>query len=539
MMAESASPRGDRSLCTTLGADTDAAAVDQDLLAEAATRTARRRLLPLLVILYVCAHLDRSNVSFALRGGLDKDLSLSDAEYGFGSSAFHVGYTALQVPANVALEHVGPRRWFTALVFIWGVCSAATALATGAVSFAALRLLLGVAEAGYAPGVMFYLALWFAREERARVLSLLYLAGPVAGALGAPFSAVILGFMDGFLGVAGWRWIFIVQGAPVALFGALAVYRRVPDGPASATWLTPAAREALLRSLTAASPARARRRSGWAGVCVAAQDARTWLLVVLSGLPANITLYGCIMWLPSIVRDVIPAGSSGSADGSEMGRREHAAREAWVGLAAMVPYACAALGVAFVGRTPAVRRTLGVASPDSVLLVAALQWVGAASLCLVPFAAGGAPALVLLSFSAVFIWAWIPAFWALCSSALRSEGLAAGVAIVNTAAHVGAFLGPPLYGAVSDSHGRGAALRTLAVPGLACASLAAGLALCQKRRGWAPAHAVLADEWEMQETPVPVPGDEWAVVEPAAAGRLSPEQQSAEGSPGAEQPPAG
>eukprot|EP00756_Hemistasia_phaeocysticola_P061145 Hpha_TRINITY_DN4641_c0_g2::TRINITY_DN4641_c0_g2_i1::g.97178::m.97178 len=237
--------------------------------------------MPVLCMLYLCAHLDRSNVSFAAPGGLREDLNMSGLEYGVGSGAFHMSYTFLQLPSNLALERLGARCWLSTQIFVWGMVSACTAFVTGAHSFALARLLLGVAEAGYAPGVMLYLSQWFGKEARARSLAMLYMASPIAGLIGAPLSQGIMAAMEGVLGMRGWRWLFLLQGLPVALFGAGLVYARVPDSPHDAPWLTPRQRTALLRYL-AADGAHPGRRAGLAGVCKTLREPRTWGLVLLA-----------------------------------------------------------------------------------------------------------------------------------------------------------------------------------------------------------------------------------------------------------------
>eukprot|EP01065_Artemidia_motanka_P029211 TRINITY_DN352_c0_g2_i1.p1 TRINITY_DN352_c0_g2~~TRINITY_DN352_c0_g2_i1.p1 ORF type:complete len:478 (+),score=62.90 TRINITY_DN352_c0_g2_i1:126-1559(+) len=448
-------------------------------IAEEAVAIAKRRLLPVLCVLYVCAHLDRSNVSFANDSdGMKREVGLTGTEYGLGSGAFDLSYTALQVPANLLMDRVGGRLWLSSLVIVWGIVSSAQALTAGPYSFAVIRFLLGVAEAGYAPGVLYYLTQWFVRSERAKVYSFLFLASPVAGSLGSLLSTLILTQCDGWLGLSGWRWLFILQGLPVSIIGGACVYLFIPDSPRDAKWLSEPHRHAITR-LAASEGGRAVRRGGCSGFAQALQDPQTWGLIVLGGIPANIALYGIQRWLPRMVRDILP---------------EHTGK-GWIGLLRCVPFVFAAAGVLLFGRYGA--RFIDSASPTAVRTVAALQCAGCVALVSVaPFHMPWLQ-LGLLSVSAAFLWAWIPAFWSLTATCLRGERAAAGLAFCNSAAHVGSFLGPVLFGVATDAGRERLGFFLLSLPGVLGSAVAV---VCSRRMARRP-HDVLPDEWDFCESP--------------------------------------
>ena len=207
---------------------------------EIESRTIRRvawRLLPLIVIIYLVAYIDRTNVSFAATGGMSKALGLDAKDYGFGAGIFFLGYFLFEVPSNLFLEKVGARRWITRIMITWGLMAGAMAFAQGPTSFVIMRFFLGVAEAGFFPGVVLYFTYWFPKTYRSRVLSTLYLAVPVANAVTAAISGALLG-LDGVLGIAGWQWLYIIEAAPAILLGFV-VLRYLTDRPEVADWLKP------------------------------------------------------------------------------------------------------------------------------------------------------------------------------------------------------------------------------------------------------------------------------------------------------------
>src|SRR3954451_10251251 len=220
-------------------------------------RTVRKvamRLIPALLVLYIIAYLDRVNVSFA-QDKLESDLGFSGAVYGFGAGVFFIGYFLLEVPSNLALHKFGARRWMARIMVTWAIISACTALVTGPVGFYAVRFLLGMAEAGFFPGMILYLSFWFPARERARAVGFFMSAIAISYAIGAPISGGVMSAFDGVAGLNDWQWLFILEAVPAIVAGVV-VWTKLPDGPQDAGWLEPEEREWLKTRLEGEDRAR-------------------------------------------------------------------------------------------------------------------------------------------------------------------------------------------------------------------------------------------------------------------------------------------
>jgi ACS family tartrate transporter-like MFS transporter len=250
------------------------------------------RLIPLIMLIYFINILDRVNVGFAALT-MNRDLGFSPAVYGFGAGLFFVGYLVFQVPANLILERVGARRWIFCILAAWGAVSTATAAAQTPVEFYALRILLGLTEAGFFPGMMLYMTYWFPRSYRARFVGSLITAGPLAFVVGGPLSSLILE-TDGLWGLHGWQWLFIMEGAP-AIVLALAVLKFLPDGPNDANWLDVAEKRILATRL--ADEQSTERSDLWSAI----RDVRV-LVLALAYIGQNAVTFGLALWLPQIVQ---------------------------------------------------------------------------------------------------------------------------------------------------------------------------------------------------------------------------------------------
>ena len=204
------------------------------------------RLVPFLIVCFFVAYLDRVNVSFAALT-MNKDLGLSESAFGFGAGIFFLAYFLFEVPSNLFLERVGARKWIARIMFTWGVFSGGMAFINGATGFYAVRVLLGIAEAGFFPGIIFYLTLWFPSVYRARIIGYFMAAIPLSTVIGAPVSGLLLG-LDGFVGLKGWQWLFILEAVP-ALILSVVVFLYMTDRPADATWLTQEERAWLVARL--------------------------------------------------------------------------------------------------------------------------------------------------------------------------------------------------------------------------------------------------------------------------------------------------
>jgi ACS family tartrate transporter-like MFS transporter len=413
------------------------AAPDDDA-ADRAVARARRRLLPLLFLLYVVSYLDRVNVGFAALE-MNRDLGFSPAVYGLGAGVFFLGYFLCEVPSNLALARVGARRWLARILVSWGVVSSAMALVRGAGSFYALRFLLGVAEAGFFPGVVLYLTYWFPDADRARAIALFMTATAVAGVVGGPVSGALLG-LHGLGGLAGWHWLFLLEGVPAIVLGVV-VWRRLPDGPRDAAWLPADERDALLARLAAE-----RRGRGAASHTVRAAFASraVWLLAAVY-FAIVFGFYGVAFWLPQLI--------------AVLGVRD----DLVIGLLTAVPYLAAAAAMVVVARSSDRRgeRQWHVAVP---------AFVGAAGLALGATVDAPLPWLVAITVAAAGIWGALGPFWTLPTAVLDGAGAAAGIAIVNSVGNLGGFVGPWAVGlARAASNGFAYALALLATV-VACAA---------------------------------------------------------------------
>lgn len=251
-----------------------------------------RRLIPFMMLLYVTNYLDRVNVGFAALT-MNRDLGFSPSVYGFAAGIFFISYAVFQIPATVLLERVGARRMVFAIMAAWGACSAATAFVQTPVAFYTLRVLLGLAEAGFFPGIILYLTFWFAREYRARFTAIFMLAIPFSSTFGSPLSGLILG-LDGIGGFRGWQLLFLIEGLPACLL-AFAVLKFLPDGPQDASWLSQAEKQTIASRLAAEK--RTAPPNIWAGLI----DPRV-LLLGLAGTGIGAGIFGSQLWLPQIVK---------------------------------------------------------------------------------------------------------------------------------------------------------------------------------------------------------------------------------------------
>lgn len=396
-----------------------------DLPLASAVRKAQWRLLPFLILLYIVAYLDRINVSFAALG-MNQELGLSQTAYGFGAGIFFLGYVLFEVPSNLILAKVGPRVWIARIMVSWGAATVALALAAGPSSFAALRFFLGVAEAGFFPGIILYLTYWFPLAHRARAVALFMTATPLAGLLGSPVSGWIL-TLHQMLGLSGWQWLFILEGIPAVVLG-VAVWLCLPNGPAEASWLRPEERQALAEALTAERNAIAGRHlSGLRqGLCSRA--------VWLGGFVyfcVVVAMYGLVMWLPQVVSGAVGGGA------------DKAMR---VSLLVMIAYAFAMAGMVLIG-----------ASSDRR---GERRWhvLGSLGLCLVGMlvlALGSGIVWVVAgaSLAAMGIWGMIAPFWGMTTAVLTGQAAAAGIALINSLGNLGGFAGPYVMGFVKAHTG--------------------------------------------------------------------------------------
>ncbi|AHG89742.1 major facilitator superfamily MFS_1 [Gemmatirosa kalamazoonensis] len=424
------------------------AADDEAAVARETMRRVNRRLLPLLFALFVCNYVDRTNVAMAALQ-MNRDLHFSGTAYGLGTGIFFLGYALFEVPSNLMLARMGARRWIARIVISWGVVASAMMLVRTPAQFYAFRFLLGVAEAGFFPGIVYYLSLWYPAAQRGRALSRFVIAAPLAAAFGNPASAALLA-LDGRLGLRGWEWVFLVEGIPSVVLGVV-VLVVLTDRPEQARWLDDAQRAWLAEQLRrddegstaphATSPLRA------------LMHPVVWSLAVVYLLRLT-TGYAYLFWAPTIVRDAL--GASAAATGL---------------ITAGV--ACLAAGGQLVVGLSSDRTGERWLHAAGCVVVSAMGCLGAA---LLP-----SPLLQVAALALVHVGeqSFSVAFWCLPSTLLRGAAAAAGIAAINSFGNLGGFFGPYLTGAIRDATGsaRGAFL-VLALPAL----LAAALCMVLRRR---------------------------------------------------------
>jgi MFS family permease len=388
------------------------------------------RLVLFLVVCYFIAYLDRVNVGFAALT-MNKALGLSATMFGFGSGIFFLAYFIFEVPSNLFLEKFGARRWIARIMVTWGILSGMMAFipqisaATGIspeYTFYGVRVLLGAAEAGFFPGIIFFLTLWFPGVYRGRIIGLFMAAIPLSSVIGAPISGQLLG-LDGMMGLAGWQWLYIIEAAP-ALVMAVAVLFYLTDGPADAKWLANDERKWLTDTLAAEAKQRLAARSMSVMETLLNPHVLALALVYFGAVGSN---YGVGFFLPTIVKGF------GLSNGM-------------TGVVTAIPYAVGAIGMVWYSRrSDAQLERKGHAAV--ALLIAAVGLI-AATLTEDPLLK-----VIAFSFSAFGVFSVLPVFWTLPTSFLSGPAAAAGIAIINALGNLSGFAGPYAMGAIKDATG--------------------------------------------------------------------------------------
>jgi len=408
--------------------------------AEPTFRRVRRRLLPFLFLLYIVAYLDRINVGFASLQ-MNRELGLSETVFGFGAGVFFVGYFLFEIPSNLILARVGARRWLARILVSWGIAAIAMVWVRGPRSFYALRFLLGVAEAGFFPGVILYLTYWFPAREQARAVALFMTATAVAGIVGGPISGALLE-LSGLLGLSGWQWLFLIEGIPAVVLGAV-VLMKLPDGPREVRWLSDSQRTAISSALAAERDSAVRKIH----LGAAFATPRVWILAVVY-FGTVVGIYGINLWLPQIVAGFHMGGTLA------------------IGFITTIPFLLGAIAMVVVARRS--DRTGERRWHLTFSLAVAAIGLLASSLAANPIAE-----LLTLSIGAAGTFCALGPFWAMPPEFLDGPAAAGGIALINSFGNLGGFLGPYLVGVMREStHGFSAALFTLAAS-LALAALIA------------------------------------------------------------------
>lgn len=408
----------------------------EDAFSAATYRKVALRLIPLLFVCYILAYLDRVNVGFA-KLGMKVEPWFSDAVFATGSGIFFIGYFIFEVPGNIILHRVGARLWIARIMIGWGIVSALMSISSSPASFYTLRFLLGVAEAGFFPGIILYLTYWFPREHQARMVALFMTAVTLAGVFGSPLSGWLLQVSDGWHGLKAWQWLFIIEGLPSVLVGACVPFL-LTDRPEKAAWLSAAEKRLLHDRLEAEERVKAAQGHHNHRASDAFKSSQVWLCCfIYFGIVVG--LYGASFWLPQIVENTFT-------------------KDKWqIGLYSAIPWGVAAVGMVLVGRhsdrTGERRRHIGLSA-----LIAA-----------VAFAISGLPGLppvlvmVALAIAITGVMSAVACFWALPTAILSGTAAAAGIAWINSLGNLAGHFSPEMVAWLKTKYNMGMALNGIAV----------------------------------------------------------------------------
>jgi ACS family tartrate transporter-like MFS transporter len=388
---------------------------------------AKRRLVWLIVAMYFIAYLDRVNIGFAALT-MNQDLGFSPAVYGFGAGVFFWGYFLFEVPSNILLVRFGANRWLARIMFTWGLASMAMALTRGSMSFYALRFLLGFAEAGLAPGLVYYMTIWFPSDQRAKVFSLYFLGNPLATIIAAPASGWILDHLEGAGGLKGWQWLFLIEGLPAVLF-AFVVWRYLTNSPEEAEWLTPQERTAYVDMLRKERVAVEAAQGGHASLKQALKSGRVWVLS-LAYLCSIMGLWSLAFWLPLMVKEFNISNTH-------------------VGVVVAIPYAIGAVWmILFCAHSDATQErrwhfVVTTAMVSAGFVIAALS---------------GSPliSMIGLTLSVMGSLTAVPMFFNFPAALLTGPALAGSIALINSIGNLSGSIGPWLIGEAKQVTGNNA-----------------------------------------------------------------------------------
>ncbi|HZP92997.1 MAG TPA: MFS transporter [Burkholderiales bacterium] len=390
---------------------------------QALVRRMAWRIIPFLFLVYLVCIIDRLNVGFAALT-MNRDLGFTATVYGWGAGLFFVGYFLGEVPSNLILARVGARVWFARIMVTWGVLACAMGFIDGQAGFYAVRFLLGLAEAGFFPGVIFYLTLWFPEQYRGRIFGLFLIVSPLNNTIAAPLSGLILKHFDGLMGYPGWRWLFVVEGIPAVLL-AWVTFRILIDRPDHAPWLDDEEKNHLRETLAREAAARTetKRLSLWQTL---AHPKVLLFAVVYTGLAIGI--YGIALWMPQLIKGM------GVQDPVE------------IGLIMAVPYLLATVAMVLWSRHS--DRT-----GERVWHCAAPLALGCAGLITSTYAGSPLLAMIALTAAAVGIYSSQPIFWSMPTGYLAGVAAAGGIALINSVGNLGGFIGPFAVGWLKDQTG--------------------------------------------------------------------------------------
>jgi ACS family tartrate transporter-like MFS transporter len=395
-----------------------------DLLSRSVTTKVAWRLLPFLFLLYMINILDRANVGFASLQ-MQPHLNMSESVFALGASIFYIGYLAFEVPSNLILARMGARRWISRIMISWGLITCFTMAVRTPWEFYLLRILLGIAEAGFFPGIILYLTYWFPSRQRARTVAFFMVASPLTGVLGNPLSGAIMQYMDHVGGLRGWQWIFVLEGIPAVLLGVVTLYF-LTDRPEQANWLTAEERDCLVSQV--GQEERKRQQLHGLTFLNAMMDGRVWLLIsIYFTVAVASNAFG--IYLPKLIKGKFPDHS-----------------ESQIGLLAAIPNLCAIFAMIANGlhsdRTGERRWHVGLPA-----FLSAVGWIMCALV--------DSPAVFIFSLALVQmgIMSMLPTFWSLPTAFLSGTAAAGGIALINSVGNLGGFVGPNILGQFKEITG--------------------------------------------------------------------------------------
>ncbi|MFJ4112473.1 MFS transporter [Pseudomonas sp. NPDC089758] len=400
-----------------------ATAVDSDLQELLLYRRIAWRILPLTIICFLFSYFDRINISFA-KTQMQAELGLSDAAYGFAASIFFFGYVMFEVPSSYGLKKYGAPSWICRIMVSWGIATACLVFAYNEYTLYFLRFLIGVMEAGFGPALLFYLACWFPKKKLASMNGLWFLSIPLSGVLGAPVSGVILEYMNGFLGLAGWHWLFVLSGLPCAVLGVIVLYKLDRDIQ-SAKWLTQDEKDLLQRNL---DNDRKDSKPIHASLLKVILTREVMILSVIYFM-IKLTGYGLNFWMPHLI------GSAGVKN------------QMAVGLLTALPYLVAAIGMVFITR----RSDASGERKHYLWKCMLVGGIGYFAACYFNDNHYLLTSFLILATAGVFI--AIPIFWTIPQKAFSGLAIAGGIAAINTVGQLSGMVAPLLVGYINDQTG--------------------------------------------------------------------------------------
>jgi ACS family tartrate transporter-like MFS transporter len=381
------------------------------------------RLMPLLMLGYFCAYLDRSNVGMAATTMVD-DLHFSNAVFGFGAGLFFLGYFIAEIPSNLILHRMGARRWIARILITWGILAAITAFVWNEWRFYGNRILLGVAEAGFYPGVLLYMTWWFPSFYRSRMMGLFQSASVISLFIGPPLGGLLLQ-LHGFAGLHGWQWLYVIEGVPPIIM-CVVFYLFLTDRPHEANWLNAEERGWLQKRLDSEQAQKEAVRKF--SLVDAFSDYKMWLLT-LAYFGQNISSYGLVFFLPLIVKE-LGVGTQ------------------WIGLVSALPYVCAFVAMIAWGYHSDI-------SGERKWHLSGAALVAAGGLATAALIGTGHPAItmIVLCIAMMGQQSLIPIFWSIPSAMLTGVAAAGGLAMINSLGNLGGWFGPSIYGLIKDATG--------------------------------------------------------------------------------------